>query len=160
MDQMNAQAPAKIGGWLRLPLLGLLLSPFKISYGTYTDLWPVWSEGHWAILTNPASEAYHPLWGPLLIFEVGANLATIVLGLITLSYFLRKSRLAPKFVIGWYSFMLAVRVADYYMIGLIPEVAEQTASAPVREIIKAAIIVAIWAPYFLISQRVKATFIR
>jgi hypothetical protein len=159
MDQVNAQAEAGIGGWLILPLLALLLAPVKISYSLVTGLWPVFSGGHWAIVTNPASSAYHPLFGPLLIFEVCPNLTAIVLGLTTLWFFLRKSRLAPRLVIGWYVFMLAMQIADYYLADLIPALAAQPDPAASREMIMVAIGTAIWVPYFLNSQRVKATFI-
>lgn len=156
----NDDAKSGIGGWLVLPLLGLLLTPLRIAYTLYNDMWPVFSEGYWEVLTTPTSEAYHRFWATLIIFEVIGNLVLILFTLAALWFFLRKSRHAPLMMIIWLVFNLAFVAADFFLAELIPTLAEQSDPESVKELIRAVIGAAIWIPYFLVSKRVKATFVK
>lgn len=149
-----------IGGWLILPLLGLIVSPLRVTYLLYQELLPVFMEGYWEVLTTPGSEAYHPYWAPLLVGEVVGNLIVIVLALITLVFFLRRSRYTPRLVIAWLAFGLVFVTADFFLADLIPAVAEQSDPESTRELARSFVGAAIWIPYFLLSRRVKATFTR
>ena len=80
----------RIGGWLILLGIGLVISPFKVGVTMVKDLWPAFTNGHLELLTTPGSHAYHPLWAPLLIFEVVGNTGTIVMCLVTLWFFFHK----------------------------------------------------------------------
>lgn len=160
MEKASEKSLEGIGGWLVLPLLSLSVTPFRLSFFLYKDLWPVFSKGHWGVLTTPGGEAYHPLWAPLLIFEVIGNLSIIVLCLIALWFFLKRSQLAPKLVISWLAVSLAFVATDFFLADLIPAVAEQSDRQSVRELGRSVVGAAIWIPYFLVSKRVKATFVR
>lgn len=63
-----------LGGWLILPALGLIVTQFRMVSQFYRDMLPVLASETWNALTNSSSAAYHPLWGPLIVFEVIANL--------------------------------------------------------------------------------------
>jgi hypothetical protein len=159
----GADSPASeagIGGWLLLPALGLLLTPLRTGYGLYRDLWPVFSQGYWDVLTTPGSEAYHPYWAPLLLFEVSGNVFLIAATLVVMYFFFTKSRRAPRLMIAWLAFILVFVAADFFLSDLIPAVAEQDDPESAKELVRAAVGTAIWTPYFLVSKRVKATFTR
>jgi hypothetical protein len=156
----NSAVKPGIGGWLLLPALGLLLTPFRVSYSLYKDMGPIFSEGYWSTLTTPASEAYHPYWAPLLIFEIAGNALLVIASLILMYFFFSKSRYAPRMMITWLAFIPVFVGADFFLGDLIPAVAEQDDTQSVREFDRAAIGAAIWIPYFLASKRVKATFVR
>jgi Protein of unknown function (DUF2569) len=148
-----------IGGWLILPLLGLILSPLRLIYMVYEDLLPIFSPDHWEDLTSPTSQLYHPLWSRVLIFEVAGYVTIFLLGLAALVSFLKKSRKAPRLIILWLLLALVFEGADYYFKGYIPGAAEQFDTMFLSGLWRAGITAAIWIPYFLISKRVKATFV-
>ena len=160
MFQPLEQSPNGIGGWLILPLLGLIVSPLRLSYHLYATFWPLISEGYWEALTTPTSEAYHFLWKPLLIFEVVCNVTSIGLGLVALWLLLRNSRLTPYFVISWLAFSVVFVAVDYFLGDLIPAVAEQSDAESAKELMRSVIGAAVWIPYFLVSKRVEATFVK
>ena len=89
---MNAEslAPKGIGGWLVLVAIGLVVSPLRLIHLLWTAYLPLVQGGGWALLTTPGSEAYHPYWRPLLIFEVASNIFLIVLGLFAAYHFLER----------------------------------------------------------------------
>jgi Protein of unknown function (DUF2569) len=159
MEQSQQKSLKGIGGWLILPLLGLILSPLRLIYMIYEGLWPIFSSDYWEDLTSPGSESYHQLWTSVLIFEVVGNLAIFLVGLAALLSFLRKSRKAPKLMILWFFLALVFVGADTYLRGYIPGAALTYEAIPSIELWRAGITAAIWIPYFLASKRVKATFV-
>jgi Protein of unknown function (DUF2569) len=159
MGQSEQKLLKGIGGWLILPLLGLILSPLIKIYMIYEGLWPIFSPDYWEDLTSPSSELYHPLWSRLLIFEVAGNLTIFLLGLAALVSFLKKSRKAPRFVIMWLLLSLVFVAADTYFRGNIPGAVQEYDNILSSDLLRAGIPAAIWIPYFLISKRVKATFV-
>jgi hypothetical protein len=154
------EVPSGIGGWLVLPLLGLVLTPLRISFSLYKDMWPIFSEGYWGALTTSTSEAYHPYWAPLLVFEIAGNVLLVVATLALLYFFLGKSKYAPRLMIGWLAFILVFNGTDFFAASLIPAVAALDDSESAKELGRAAIGAVIWIPYFLVSKRVKATFVK
>ncbi len=159
MTDMKQSTLVGIGGWLILPSITLVISPLRIGHFLYTEMWPIFSQGHWDTLTNPASHAYHRLWGPLLVFEVIGNLLVIVLGITALWFFMRRSHLAPKLVISWLVLGLVFIASDFFLSDLIPAVAKQADPSSAKELGRAIFGALIWIPYFMVSKRVKATFV-
>ncbi len=124
-----------------------------------TTLWPIFRDGAWDQLTTPGTPSYHAFWAPFLAFEIVGNIVSMALGLTTLFYLLRKSHNTPKVAILWYTWGAALVVIDSFAGNLIPAVAAQPDPASTKELIRALIGAAIWIPYFLVSKRVKATFV-
>ena len=149
-----------IGGWLILPLIGLFIVPIRISLLVLKDLVPIFTEGHWNVLTTPGSGAYHPLWAPLLIFECAGNAIFIIFSIVLLVFFFPKSRLLPKLIIFYLVLNLLFVAGDFFLADLIPAVAEQSNPHSAKELGRAIIGAMIWVPYFLFSKRVKQTFVR
>jgi hypothetical protein len=62
-----------LGGWLIIVGLGIIISPLRV----IVQLFPLYSEmistGSWAALTTPGTEAYNPLWAPILFGEMAIN---------------------------------------------------------------------------------------
>ncbi|WP_084410858.1 DUF2569 family protein [Paenibacillus glacialis] len=59
-----------LGGWLALVQIGLYYSLIQL----FRDTMPVFAPETWNVLTSKESELYHPLWGPLLTFELVYNI--------------------------------------------------------------------------------------
>ena len=79
--------PVGLGGWLVLVALGLFITPLRVGAILQTDLLPIFTEGYWPLLTSPSSDAYHPLWAPLLIFETAGNFAVVAASIVALVLF-------------------------------------------------------------------------
>ena len=160
MSDATALPSKGIGGWLILVVIGLLISPIRLSHFLLTNHWPIFRDGVWEVLTTPGTEAYHALWAPLLAFEIIGNLGSIVLALVTLWFLMRKSRRTPAFAIGCLVWSAAIVVIDFFAADLIPAVAAQSDPDSIKELVRALVGAAIWVPYFLVSKRVKATFVQ
>jgi len=155
---VTKRGPEGIGGWLILVIIGLIGSICRISWSLYYDHFKVLRSGTLAQLMSPASEAYHPLWAPLIVFEIVANVISILLAIATLVLLLKRSRHVRWVAIVWLLGSLLLVVGDYAFAQQIPLVAAQPLDADtVREIVRSVIGALIWVPYFLVSKRVRAT---
>jgi hypothetical protein len=152
--------PQGLGGWLILVVIGLVVTPLRIGYFMATVNWPLLRDGSWTILTTPGTASYHPLWGPFLIIEMIGNLGSIILAVIALILMLRKSRKTPKFAIALYTWSLIFVAGDMFAQSLIPALAAEPDPDSARELTRSVIAALIWIPYFLVSKRVRNTFVR
>lgn len=150
--------PSGIRGWLILPLLGLIITPLRLSGFLVTTFLPIFQEGYWEVLTTPGSEAYHALWAPILIFEISGNVLFIIFAVALLILMLQKHQKFPKLMITYLALNLLFVVTDYFVGDLIPAVAAQPDPEAVGELVRAIAGAAIWIPYFVTSERVKNTF--
>lgn len=119
------EGPAGLGGWLVLVGFGLVVSPLVVLGMIANDLLPIFLEGYWPLLTDPASDAYHPLWGPLIIFELVGNFVQVVALCGALVLFFRKSSYFPRVAIAIYLGVFVFLMADYLLADLIPAVAAE-----------------------------------
>ncbi|WP_026470752.1 DUF2569 domain-containing protein [Alkanindiges illinoisensis] len=149
-----------IRGWLVLIFIGLVITPIRIGLFLFQEYTALFKHGNWNVLTSPSSEFYHHLWAPLLVFESVGNLLLLILSLTVLYFFLHKSKYVPKLIIFWLTYGLIFVIIDFFFaeqIPLIADLSQDTEST--KEVIRSFIAALIWIPYFLISKRVKATFI-
>jgi hypothetical protein len=152
--------PVGIGGWLLLPALGLIATPFVIAFGFYKDMLPAFAPDVWNALTNPNSAAYNSLWGPLIVYEVLVNLALFIFTVWVSWNFFTKSRRVPKLFVIWLAVIAGTRIVDHLLTYQIPAMADKPVDpADVRDLARSFVNAAIWIPYFLRSERVKNTFI-
>jgi hypothetical protein len=151
-------APSGLGGWLVIPMLGLIILPLKLGFILVTVHVPIFTEGYWEVLTTPGEEAYHALWGPLLIFETVGNAIFLAAAIILLVLFFQKHHQFPKWMIIFLAANLAFIAIDFFVADLIPVIAENPDPESLKELVRSAVGAAIWIPYFLKSTRVKNTF--
>lgn len=148
------EAPQGVGGWLLLPAIGLCLFPFYALYSLAVDDWPIFQLGIWGSLTTPGAQAYHPLWAPTLIGGIAANVIFIAFDLALVFLLFRKSPRFPKafvlFALLNLAFVSGIALAVWHIAG--------SAAAVVTEVARAAVLVAVWVPYMLVSKRVRNTF--
>ncbi len=149
-----------LGGWLILPALGLIITPFRMGLQFYRDMLPTLTPKIWNALTNSSSATYHPLWGPLIVFEIIANLALFFYTLWLLWLFFRKLKHVPRLFVIWLVLLAAIQIVDLLLANQIPAIATQpTDQESLKDLIRSIIGAAIWIPYFIRSKRVKNTFI-
>jgi len=150
----------KIRGWLILPAIGLIVNPVRLLILVAKDLWPEFSGETWTILTTPGTRAYHPLWGPVLIFELVGNIVFVIGSILIAVFFFQKRKFVPKLIIVFLLSNLAFVAVDHLGANAIPFIANQSDAKSLKEIVRVVIACSIWVPYFLRSKRVKGTFIR
>jgi hypothetical protein len=152
--------PVGIGGWLLLPLLGLIISPLRVAYELFKNILPAFAPQTWGALTTPGGEAYHPLWATLILFEAVSNSLLILASIALLVMFLRRHRLVPKLMIAWLASWPIVLALDVWLAGLVPAAAAALTGAETLEMFRAVLGSAIWILYFVRSKRVRNTFTR
>ena len=149
--------PRGLGGWLILPAISLFVLPIRIMGILINDFLPIFLEGYWDVLTTPGSEAYHHLWAPLIIFEITGNTLFIIFDIVLIFLFFTKSYRFPALFIAFLLLNFLFAIIDFFFADLIPAIA---AESDPESVIAMIIGVLIWTPYFLVSKRVKNTFLK
>lgn len=158
-ERVRPEVP-KIGGFLIVVAIGLIISCLRNLTGVGWALLP--SRGDvWEKLTIPGSSAYHPYWKTVLLFELIFSLVTLALSVIGTALFFCKHRFFPTFVVVTLPVVFVLMVAAYYLEGLVPAIAASPAYGKAgHDLIVKFIGMHVWIPYFLVSARVKRTFVR
>ena len=149
---------AGIGGWLILPMLGLISIPIRMGFFLVTDVAPLFSEETWEAVTTPGSEVNLPLGIALLVFEILCTSCLMIYSIVVMVLFFKRHYLVPKLMIIIYAVSLSYAVVDFSVAFLISDVAIEVASELLKEFIRPFFHAAIWIPYFLKSRRVRNTF--
>ncbi|MEC0226123.1 DUF2569 domain-containing protein [Paenibacillus alba] len=149
-----------LGGWLILVQIGIYVTMvmFILQFVTYTL--PSFQPETWHRLTSVDSENYHPLWGPILVFEMLYNVLVFFFCLfILLNMYQRKARL-PRLMIIFYSTSLGIAIVDTLLLNMIPSIRDLEEVSSLKDVFRAVVACAIWIPYFITSERVRNTFVR
>ncbi len=113
------------------------------------------------MFTTPGSIAYHPNWKPVLLFELISSSVILGLNAVVVVLFFRKQRELPKVIVVVIPTIFVLILLAYYFSGLIPAVAESPDYAKQQsDVIMRFVALHVWIPYFLVSERVKETFVR
>ena len=157
----RSEAPLKIGGVLILVAIGLILSLVQNLGHFLGNLAPFRQAQVWERLTTPGWTSYHPNWKPVLLFELVSSSAILGLTAVAVALFFRKQRVFPKFIVIVIPIIFILILVGYYLSGLIPAVAESPDySKQSSMLIVRLVALHVWIPYFLLSDRVKKTFVR
>lgn len=133
-----------IGGWLILPAIGFVLGGVLIVAGLVISL---------AVFDEISDAGYGGLWA----FEILVTLALLIFLVYTGVQFFRKKKGAPRLVIA---LMIANLVSSLFLLVFeLGSGADDFAVESGRNLIGGVFSAAIWIPYFIVSKRVKATFV-
>ena len=149
-----------LGGWLILVAIGLCLAPL-VRIVTLSQNWEGYFSAHvWQTCALPQGASYHPLFGPMLIFELLGNIVLLGLNLLAACLFFAKRKAFPRLFILFILCLAAFLILDDVGCALIPSLQSTAAATDHTDATRATIYAMIWSLYMLKSRRVKATFIR
>ena len=155
-----ASGPAGLAGWLVLVCLGLIVTPIRLAVFLLQTYPPIFRDGTWQRITTPGAGAYHPVWGPLLVFEIIINAAFIATSIYLLFLFFQRSWRFPGIYVAFLVVNLLFMFADALAVHFILPGRPLFDSESGAELGRAILSVVIWVPYMFLSRRVKNTFVR
>src|SRR5210317_2629568 len=89
----------KIGGWLILCAIGLILYPVQTMVFLITELIPAMSPENWSALTSSTSPYYHSFFAPLVIVELVGNICFFIFSICLVVFFFQQRKYTPKLII-------------------------------------------------------------
>ncbi|MGG4609617.1 DUF2569 domain-containing protein [Providencia sp. Me31A] len=144
-----------IAGWLILPMLGIVLSLITLPFFVYQNNIQVIE--YWSELTDPLSNSFIPLFKELIYFEILSNVILYAILLFLCYIFFTKKKLTIRVYIFFHLFSLVLTTLDIILANVLLDL--DIDASDVRDIFHELIVCAIWIPYFLVSIRVKNTFV-
>ncbi|MBA4135700.1 MAG: hypothetical protein C0518_00125 [Opitutus sp.] len=150
---------AGISGWLLLPAIGLIFRPVLIVTQLSSSATVYFDERTWAALTTAGLETYQPAVAVLVACELVGNSTLLMLVFLTGFFFFRRKQQAPALYIALLSYQPVLLALD--MLGTALVISGQKPDPEmIKSLLQSLVAAAIWIPYFLKSQRVRATFTR
>jgi uncharacterized membrane protein YqgA involved in biofilm formation len=150
----------KIGGWLIICAIGLVLYPVQAVVSLFTEIMPALSSENWSRLTIPGSDSYHPLWAPLLIAELIGNGCFLILSTGLIVYFFKQRKFVPRLATLFLAANFIFVGLDCYFTQVVLSTTAPTSMGPTINFVRTLVASIIWITYFHFSQRVKRTFTR
>lgn len=158
---IDINAQAKIRGWLLFFGIGLTLAPFKVLYVLVTS--PGYFDNNvWNQLFNIDTSIRNLLTGLLMIVELLYNVAIFIFSCLVVALFYSKRTILPRLLILYIMTTLVFTIIDTIVAwNLNPAYyTDADLKNTITEIIRTSIYAMIWIPYFLVSKRVKRTFVK
>ena len=153
-------AGLEIGGFLIVVAISLVISLLQNLAGLGSSFIPFRGEV-WERLTTVGFSAYHPYWKPVILFGIFSASIALAFNAISLVLFFRKHRFFPTFIVVGIPVIFVFMLAGYFLEGLVPAIAATPAYAKEgHALIIKFVAMHLWIPYFVISDRVKRTFVR
>ncbi len=149
-----------LGGWLIFIGLAIVISPLRILAQVLPVYLKVFSNGSWTTLTTPGTEAYNPLWSPIILGEIAINGGLLVAWILAAFLFFKRSTTFPKYYIGLLLFTPTFILLDTLAIKMVLPEESLFDAETTKELVRSFVGAIIWVPYMLVSKRVKATFIK
>ncbi|ABG60750.1 DUF2569 domain-containing protein [Cytophaga hutchinsonii] len=160
LDQLpeKEQKYNKIGGWMIIPVIGLFITPLRLTVSLFKDLIPAVTGPDIALYEDPASELYTPALRYLLYGEIFVNVGFSIFAIVILVHLFKFKSITPLLYITFVVSNLVFVVADSLIVlqlGL-----GTTGDFFDKELFQAIVSCSIWIPFFLLSERVKGTFVK
>lgn len=156
--QLPRDGPVGIAGWLLVPATGIVFNPLIIIIDCLEEL-PSYSLQNWVEISSMQSSSFHAGHAPLLLLELAGNMTMLVFYTLLLMVFSQKRRLAPYLFVVIAVSSVLFGLLDMVLGNMIPAVAAKTRTRDVVMLGAEVISAVIWCAYFLLSKRVKRTFV-
>lgn len=148
-----------IGGWLILPAIGVIVRPIAGAYFLLKLVLVDASLTNWVALTNPGEDLYHPLWQPALLIEILLSAVLFVFDILLLVLFYMRKYTLPRLMVMYYGINALAAVILFALFKQIPNLEAKVIREYQMDVFRAAATGLIWGWYFMVSRRVRATFV-
>jgi transglutaminase-like putative cysteine protease len=153
--------PAKIaepiGGWLALLCLGLLFSPFTITYQLFqSDLFNL---NIWKPISNSGLPSYNLFYCILILAEIFFNIVLICFSVLLINLFFKQRSSTPRLIAVFYLINIVGLVLDTLISKHLNLSTELDDQAAFRDISFTIVKAAIWVSYLFLSERSRKTFV-
>ncbi|MEP4534622.1 MAG: DUF3857 domain-containing protein [Cyclobacteriaceae bacterium] len=142
-----------IGGWLVLPAIGLVISPFVLGYQIFNADYfnaAIWSQSYSGLTSDTFG------FKLFLALELVVNILLLIFTLLVLIQFFQRRTSLPLIISVYYSVNFVIPLFDSLAADFFFGVS--IAKEDITNLVKSFVAVAIWVPYFNISERSKSTF--
>lgn len=151
--------PEGIGGWLILPLIGLVITPFRMVYLVISTMATALTPEVLSYFDSPDSAFYSPLYKPLVFGEILVNMFIGAAAVVLLVLLFTKKKIFPMLMVVYLAFNACFTIIDVILAKMaVPQIA--LSGEIMRPVITSVLAACIWIPYFLMSERVKNTFVK
>ncbi len=164
LDPAEPSVPAHpalegIRGWLVLPAIGVVLTPWMMLADLVLNLEP-YSLGQWNALATPGSDSYHALWVPLLLGHLVGAVGLLALSVLVMVLFFQRRRHAPLLYMLMLAASATFSLMSLLLMAMIPGALDAVTDQDWKDLARALLACAVWIPYFVFSKRVRSTFVR
>ncbi len=146
-----------IGGWLMLVAIGISISPILIAHSIFTQ--DYFNLMVWENITSPASAGYNPTLAALYAVELVFNIVLFAYSCLLVVLFFKQRSSLPRLIIIFYVVNLLFLVGETAVLKVAGLNNAENMELLVKGIFKSIVAIVIWVPYFMLSQRVKETFV-
>lgn len=148
-----------INGTLIIALLATIAAPFLSLNAFRFIVLPIASDDRWVVISNTLLETYNPHWVKLVYFEFFSNIFLFLFTiLLVIMFFNRKRQYATVIIIYFITKILLLTII-FYLQTIIKGPPTPTLSQISGIGLRSLIFTGIWVPYFLLSEKVRETFI-
>lgn len=159
-----------IGGWLILPIIHLVANMGMIAYEVVVGF----MQGGEIQEGGPSETSFSTVVAGFSAMSDGEKVAVgfffysvfvFLYAAFCLIQLLRQKRSVPKLMIGFYLLLAIMVVGSYWVVNAYADtyadlgITEEDKTDAVMGLIRVGIACAVWIPYFLVSKRVKNTFV-
>ncbi len=155
--EAEGQRPATIGGWMVLPMIGLVLSPLRLLYEMLSDdAWFLRSALHVPFMDVP-----HPGFYMLYIhFSQLVSILMLCLAVVTIVLFFKRRSSVPFLMKAIYLITVLSQMMDLALYEALSVEAYSGEAFDTRDIGRSIFSAIIWVPFFHLSERVQTTFVK
>lgn len=145
----------RIGGWMVLPLLGLIASPFVMIY-SLVDAWTPEMLNNLSYMLSSKDDPDGVSYVVFVLFEHFIDIFQLAFAFLLLLQFFKYRSSLPKLMVAWYVFGLLWELILYAGMVNFELTSSYTAG---KELYRPFLATFIWGTYFLVNTRVKQTFV-
>lgn len=148
-----------IAGSLYFALIATLFAPI-ISLNLFRfSILPFSFDERWQIISNKLLESYNPEWVKLIYFEFISNIFLLIFTLVLIVLFIQKRRYYATVIIIYFICKILLLTIIFYLQTIIKGPPTPTLTQISGIGLRSLVFTGIWVPYFLLSARVRETFI-
>jgi hypothetical protein len=149
----------RFGGFLLVAAVIIVIQPPATLVNLCANYEP-YTMTEWNSLTSPSSSGYHPLWQPVLLFELIANVFWVVFSSLMAVLFFQKRFTFPRVYSAYVVISFVLQSVDKLVYRVLPGRDMEGISEFASITFGAMLAISLYALYFERSRRVGNTFVR